>query len=74
MVFLAYHGYRVTAHDQRGHSRSTQTWEGGNMETFVDDLEEFFKKLNGKDAVMVGHSHGGVEVTRYLGKHGTRAA
>jgi pimeloyl-ACP methyl ester carboxylesterase len=71
MVFLADHGYRVIAHDRRGHGRSTQTWTGNNMDTFVDDLEELFKHLNVKDAMMVGHSHGGGEVTHYLGKHGT---
>lgn len=71
MVFLADRGYRVIAHDRRGHGRSTQTWTGNNMDTFVDDLEELFKHLNVKDAMMVGHSHGGGEVTHYLGKHGT---
>lgn len=71
MMFLADHGYRVIAHDRRGHGRSTQTWDGNNMDTFVDDLEELFAHLRVKDAVMVGHSHGGGEVTRYLGKHGT---
>lgn len=72
MVFLAERGFRVIAHDRRGHGRSTQTWSGNNMETFVDDLEELFKHLNVQDAIMVGHAHGGGEVTRYLGKHGTR--
>ncbi|KAJ5086827.1 hypothetical protein NUU61_008134 [Penicillium alfredii] len=71
MVFLAEQGYRVIAHDRRGHGRSTQTWQGNNMEKFVDDLEELFEHLKVKDAMMVGHSHGGGEVTRYLGKHGT---
>ena len=71
MVFLADHGYRVIAHDRRGHGRSTQTWQGNNMETFVDDLLELFKHLGIQDAIMVGHSHGGGEVTRFLGKHGT---
>ncbi|KAL2848186.1 alpha/beta fold family hydrolase [Aspergillus pseudoustus] len=72
MMFLAEQGYRVIAHDRRGHGRSTQTWDGNNMDTFVDDLEELFAHLKVSDAVMVGHSHGGGEVTRYLGKHGTR--
>ncbi|KAL5343987.1 Alpha/Beta hydrolase protein [Aspergillus crustosus] len=72
MVFLADQGYRVIAHDRRSHGRSTQTWDGNNMETFVDDLHELFEYLDIKDAVMVGHSHGGGEVTRYLGKFGTR--
>jgi non-heme chloroperoxidase len=71
MAFLADKGYRVIAHDRRGHGRSTQTWHGNNMDTFVDDLDELFKHLNVQDAVMVGHSHGGGEVTRFLGKHGT---
>ncbi|PLN80570.1 Alpha/Beta hydrolase protein [Aspergillus taichungensis] len=71
MVFLADQGYRVIAHDRRGHGRSTQTWHGGNMDTFVDDLKELFEYLDIKDAMMVGHSHGGGEVTRFLGKHGT---
>lgn len=71
MVFLADQGYRVIAHDRRGHGRSTQTWHGGNMDTFVDDLKELFEYLDIKDAMMVGHSHGGGEVTHFLGKHGT---
>ncbi|OJJ61448.1 hypothetical protein ASPSYDRAFT_43376 [Aspergillus sydowii CBS 593.65] len=72
MFHLASNGYRVIGHDRRGHGRSTQTWDGNNMETFVDDLEELFAHLNVQDAVMVGHSHGGGEVTRYLGKHSTK--
>ncbi|OAQ64238.1 non-heme chloroperoxidase [Pochonia chlamydosporia 170] len=72
MVFLADKGYRVIAHDRRGHGRSTQTWTGNNMDTFVDDLEELFSHLNVQNAMMVGHSHGGGEVTHYLGKHGTK--
>uniref|UniRef100_A0A060SYR9 ARAD1A19206p n=1 Tax=Blastobotrys adeninivorans TaxID=409370 RepID=A0A060SYR9_BLAAD len=71
MMYLADQGYRVIGHDRRGHGRSTQTWDGNNMDTFVDDLEELFEHLKVKDAVMVGHSHGGGEVTHYLGKHGT---
>ena len=71
MFFMANQGYRVIAHDRRGHGRSTQTWDGGNMETFVDDLQELFEHLDIKNAMMVGHSHGGGEVTRFLGKHGT---
>ena len=71
MMYLGEHGYRVIAHDRRGHGRSTQTWDGNNMDTFVDDLEELFAHLKVKDAIMVGHSHGGGEVTHYLGKHGT---
>lgn len=71
MAFLADKGYRVIAHDRRGHGRSTQTWDGNNMDSFVDDLQELFEHLNIKDAMMVGHSHGGGEVTHFLGKHGT---
>ncbi|KAJ5766573.1 uncharacterized protein N7511_004189 [Penicillium nucicola] len=71
MVFLADHGYRVIAHDRRGHGRSTQTWEGNHIDFFVDDLAELYAHLHVKDAVIVGHSHGGGEVAHYLGKHGT---
>ena len=71
MFFMANQGYRVIAHDRRGHGRSTQTWDGGNMDTFVDDLQELFEHLDIKNAMIVGHSHGGGEVTHFLGKHGT---
>ncbi|KAJ5369631.1 non-heme chloroperoxidase [Penicillium cosmopolitanum] len=71
MVFLVSHGYRVIAHDRRGHGRSTQNWTDHNMEIFVDDLQELYKHLDIKNAMIVGHSHGGGEVTRFLGKHGT---
>ena len=74
MVFLADQGYRCIGHDRRGHGRSTQTWHGNSMDTFVDDLLELFEHLDVKDAVMVGHSHGGGEVARFLGKHGTSRA
>jgi non-heme chloroperoxidase len=70
MIFLADRGYRCIAHDRRGHGRSTQTWAGHNMETFVDDLMELFDQLKIKDAVMVGHSQGGGEVVRFLSKYG----
>lgn len=65
-------GYRVIAHDRRGHGRSDQTWDGNEMDTYADDLAVLFEKLDLKDAIMVGHSTGGGEVTRYLGRHGTK--
>jgi non-heme chloroperoxidase len=72
MVFLASHGYRVIAHDRRGHGRSSQPWDGNEMDTYADDLAELFDKLDLKNAVMVGHSTGGGEVARYIGRHGTK--
>ena len=70
MLFFGQHGYRVIAHDRRGHGRSTQTWDGNDMDTYADDLATLFEKLDLKDAIMVGHSTGGGEVARYLGRHG----
>ena len=61
----------MIAHDRRGHGRSTQSWSGNDMDTYADDLAAIFEKLNLKDAIMVGHSTGGGEVARYLGRHGT---
>jgi non-heme chloroperoxidase len=72
MLFLGQQGYRVIAHDRRGHGRSDQTWDGNDMDTYADDLAAVIDHLNLKDAVIVGHSTGGGEVTRYLGRHGTR--
>ncbi len=72
MMFLGQKGYRVIAHDRRGHGRSGQTWDGNDMDTYADDLAELFESLDLKDAVMVGHSTGGGEVARYLGRHGTK--
>jgi non-heme chloroperoxidase len=72
MLFLGQHGYRVIAHDRRGHGRSGQTWHGNDMDTYADDLAELFEALDLKDAVMVGHSTGGGEVARYIGRHGTK--
>jgi non-heme chloroperoxidase len=72
MFFLASHGYRVVAHDRRGHGRSDQPWQGNDMDTYADDLAELVKKLDLKDAVHVGHSTGGGEVARYIGRHGTK--
>ena len=71
MLFFGQRGYRVIAHDRRGHGRSTQTWDGNDMDTYADDLAVLFDKLNLKDAIMVGHSTGGGEVARYLGRHGS---
>ena len=72
MTFLADNGYRVIAHDRRGHGRSSQPWNGNNMDTYADDLSDLFEKLDLKDAIMVGHSTGGGEVARYIGRHGTK--
>jgi non-heme chloroperoxidase len=72
MSFLASHGYRCIAHDRRGHGRSSQSWDGNNMNTYADDLSELFEALDLNDAVTIGHSTGGGEVTRYLGRHGTK--
>jgi non-heme chloroperoxidase len=72
MFFLASHGYRVIAHDRRGHGRSDQPWQGNDMDTYADDLAELVKKLDLKEAIHVGHSTGGGEVARYIGRHGTK--
>jgi non-heme chloroperoxidase len=71
MVFLGEHGYRVIAHDRRGHGRSSQPWDGNEMDTYADDLEALLASLDVKDAMLVGHSTGGGEVARYIGRHGT---
>jgi len=72
LFFFASKGYRTIAHDRRGHGRSSQPWNGNDMDTYADDLAALIEKLELKDAIMVGHSTGGGEVTRYLGRHGTR--
>ena len=72
MVFLASHGYRCIAHDRRGHGRSSQPWDGNDMDTYADDLSALIETLNLNDATLVGHSAGGGEVTRYIGRHGTK--
>ncbi|HUA82371.1 MAG TPA: alpha/beta hydrolase [Bryobacteraceae bacterium] len=72
MLFFGQRGYRVIAHDRRGHGRSDQTWDGNDMDTYADDLAAVFEKLDIKDAILVGHSTGGGEVARYLGRHGTK--
>jgi len=71
MLFLAEHGYRCIAHDRRGHGRSSQPWNGNEMDTYADDLAELLNKLDVKGATLVGHSTGGGEVARYIGRHGT---
>ena len=72
MFFLASCGYRCIAHDRRGHGRSSQPWSGNDMDTYADDLAELVTKLDLKDAIHVGHSTGGGEVARYIGRHGTK--
>jgi non-heme chloroperoxidase len=71
LVFMAERGYRAIAHDRRGHGRSAQSWGGNDMDTYADDLAELCDALNLRDAILVGHSTGGGEVTRYLGRHGS---
>jgi non-heme chloroperoxidase len=72
MLYFGQLGYRVIAHDRRGHGRSDQTWDGNEMNTYSDDLAALFETLDLKDAILVGHSTGGGEVTRYLGRHGSK--
>jgi len=72
MFFLASNGFRCIAHDRRGHGRSSQPWHGNDMDTYADDLAALIEELDLKDLILVGHSTGGGEVTRYLGRHGTR--
>jgi non-heme chloroperoxidase len=71
MFFLASRGYRCIAHDRRGHGRSSQPWNGNDLDTYADDLAELVKALDLKDAIHIGHSTGGGEVARYIGRHGT---
>jgi non-heme chloroperoxidase len=72
MLFLASRGYRCIAHDRRGHGRSSQPWNGNDMDTYADDLGALVEALDLKDAVHVGHSTGGGEVVRYIGRHGEK--
>jgi non-heme chloroperoxidase len=72
MLFLGQQGYRVIAHDRRGHGRSGQTWNGNDMDTYADDVAAVFEHLDLRDAVFIGHSTGGGEVVRYLARHGTK--
>lgn len=71
MMFLAEHGYRVIAHDRRGHGRSSKAWHGNDMNTYADDLAALLDTLDITGATLVGHSTGGGEVARYIGRHGT---
>jgi len=71
MLFLADNGYRCIAHDRRGHGRSSQPWEGNDMDTYADDLAKLVEKLDLKDTIHIGHSTGGGEVARYISRHGT---
>src|SRR5450756_1954277 len=72
MVYLASKGYRCIAHDRRGHGRSSQPWSGNEMDTFADDLSALIDTLDLKGTTLVGHSMGGGEVARYIGRHGTK--
>jgi non-heme chloroperoxidase len=72
MLFLASHGYRCIAHDRRGHGRSSQPWNGNEMDTYADDLAALVEKLDLKNAIHVGHSTGGGEVARYIGRRGSK--
>jgi len=72
MIFLADRGYRCIAHDRRGHGRSSQPWDGNEMNTYADDLAQLVEKLDLRDAIHVGHSTGGGEVARYIGRHGSK--
>jgi non-heme chloroperoxidase len=72
MLFLGENGYRVIAHDRRGHGRSSQPWNGNDMDTYADDLAALIETLDLKNATLVGHSTGGGEVVRYIGRHGSK--
>jgi non-heme chloroperoxidase len=72
MLFLGAHGYRCIAHDRRGHGRSSQPWNGNDMDTYADDLATLVEALDLRDAIHVGHSTGGGEVARYVGRYGTK--
>jgi non-heme chloroperoxidase len=71
MFFLADHGFRVIAHDRRGHGRSSQPWNGNEMDTYADDLAALMEKLDLNGVTLIGFSTGGGEVARYIGRHGT---
>jgi non-heme chloroperoxidase len=71
LLFFGSNGYRAIAHDRRGHGRSSQPWEGNDLDTYADDLAALIEELDLRDIILVGHSTGGGEVTRYVGRHGT---
>src|SRR5262249_30019341 len=71
LLFVASHDYRAIAHDRRAHGRSSQPWDGHNLDTYADDLATLIETLDLKDVTLVGHSTGGGEVARYIGRHGT---
>jgi non-heme chloroperoxidase len=72
MLFLSARGDRCIAHDRRGHGRSSQSWSGNEMDTYAEDLAPLIGALDLKNAILVGHSTGGGEVARYIGRHGTK--
>lgn len=72
MLFFGQNGYRVIAHDRRGHGKSSQSWDGNNMDQYADDLAELIEHLDLKNLIVIGHSTGGGEVAHYLGRHGTK--
>ncbi|RYG89196.1 MAG: alpha/beta hydrolase, partial [Alphaproteobacteria bacterium] len=72
MIYFANHGYRCIAHDRRGHGRSSQPWDGNDMDHYADDLAQLLEHLDVKNAVLFGFSTGGGEVARYIGRHGTK--
>ncbi len=72
MLYFGQNGYRVIAHDRRSHGKSSQTWDGNNMDQYADDLAELIEHLDLKNLIMIGHSTGGGEVAHYLGRHGTK--
>jgi non-heme chloroperoxidase len=72
MLFLGAHGYRCIAHDRRGHGRSSQPWNGNDIDTYADDLATLVETLDLRDVILVGHSTGGGEVARYIGRYGTK--
>src|SRR5476651_1338537 len=70
LFHVASNGLRAIAHDRRGHGRSSQPWDGNNLDTYADDLAELIEALDLRDVILVGHSTGGGEIVRYIGRHG----